>query len=815
MGSKRMSQTYDAMCSACDCTPYTCGDSSRLEQKQNPPISCVVVALNMTCDMWPNGVRTSTDMTRFARLIVGPLADLVNVSNTKLPETMDDCFLYVSRGGCGPGTRLAPLESCVPDMMDELRLHAQVNNNFYNPEVAYQTGDAGKESWYESAQLSRSRCTCKINFGGEGKSKTRQNLNPDCQTWATGRYFEEQFLSALQQNSGQSSVGNNNVYMSKAFHVLLNRNKHSDNHRIAFHSDDSRSYVADDPITGMSWGATGVLLIMTKERGNKTVKVLVSRPGDVYICGGNFQQKLLHAVPPIRDWPNILERYRLEMERDDILAMEEELRLCEQQSDRIRYHINVRWHTNHQKTCTPTWRPDVAVPEVDTSRTPSVAQVVQRLSMQRGGQTVSVMQPAHVFRIGTERPITSAGAVQVPRSRPPWDAAPVVEPFIGDTQGPWEPQVEPSVGDTRSEQSFADSHVAPTEAKPVLTASVQLQTDEDMAKLQRLRDAGRDCTVVMAECFGKAHFLFSVLRICHLAACEHQSVVEQQSLDQCDAFLKVMQSNLQVFEELLEEFDVGADMYDGLIQQVTSTLHGVQSALCDRQCLQAALHRLKPYGCSMHETRVGITDYQIKNQNFLRKHTISHLDCAVLMDNMDIECLVQYGDIVWQMPAAWELTVTHADGKSEQLTIAEKEMLYVGFLDIGLLADRDMHRMHLRADSNKKHLRQDGTELAKHLKEFICRCAEHVRLLDYKRASLECAADSPVHGYKMHVWAAPHQVRLDYLAAKAKANQQKREQIADTRQWNGWNASGWSDASGWRGSWNWSHNGWHGAWSQS
>ena len=793
MGSKRMSQTYDAMCSACDCTPYTCGDSSRLEQKQNPPISCVVVALNMTCDMWPNGVRTSTDMTRFARLIVGPLADLVNVSNTKLPETMDDCFLYVSRGGCGPGTRLAPLESCVPDMMDELRLHAQVNNNFYNPEVAYQTGDAGKESWYESAQLSRSRCTCKINFGGEGKSKTRQNLNPDCQTWATGRYFEEQFLSALQQNSGQSSVGNNNVYMSKAFHVLLNRNKHSDNHRIAFHSDDSRSYVADDPITGMSWGATGVLLIMTKKRSNKTVKVLVSRPGDVYICGGNFQQKLMHAVPPISDWQNILQRYGAEMEPDDISAMEQELRLWQQQPDRTRYHINVRWHTNHQKTCTATWRPDVAVPEVDTSRMPSVAQVVQRLSMQGGGRTVSVMQPAHVFRIGTERPITQAGAVQVPSAR-----------------APWEPQVEPCVGDTRSLQSFAGSHVAPTEAKHVPTASVQLQTDEDMAKLQRLQDAGRDFTVVMAGCFSNVHFLFSVLRICHLAACEHQSAVEQQSLDQCVDFLKVMQSNLQLFAELLEEFDVGAD-----IQRATSTLHGVQSALCDRQCLQDALHRLNPYGCSMYETRVGIADVQIKNQCSLRKYTISHLDCAILMDNMDINSLVRHGDIVWQMPAAWELTVTHADGKSEQLTIAEKEMLYVGFLDIGLLADRDMHRMHLRADSNKKHLRQDGTELAKHLKEFICRCAEHVRLLDYKRASLDRAADSPVHGYKMHVWAAPHQVRLDYLAAKAKANQQKREQIADTRQWNGWNASGWSDASGWRGSWNWSHNGWHGAWSQS
>ena len=327
----------------------------------------------------------------------------------------------------------------------------------------------------------------------------------------------------------------------------------------------------------------------------------------------------------------------------------------------------------------------------------------------------------------------------------------------------------------------------------------------------------------MAECFGQAAFLFAVLRICHLAACEHHSVVEQQSRDQCDAFLKVMQSSLQVFEELLEEFDVGADMYGGLIQQVTSTLHGVQSALCDRKWLQAALHRLKPYGCSMHETRVCTTDVQIKNQNFLRKYTISHLDCAILMDNMDIECPVRDGDIVWRMPAEWELTVTKPDGKSEQLKMADQAMLYVGFLDIGLLADRDMHRIHLRADVNKKDQRRDGTELAKHLKDFICRCAEHVRLLDYKRASLDRTAKmqddpnmpSPAHGYKMHVWAAPHQMRLDYLEQKAKASQQKREQTADTSQWNGWNDSGWSAASGWRGSWNWHHHGWHGAWSQS
>ena len=46
-------------------------------------------------NMWPNGVRTRDDMTRFARLIVGPTASLKDASKAKLPEDCDDTFLVV------------------------------------------------------------------------------------------------------------------------------------------------------------------------------------------------------------------------------------------------------------------------------------------------------------------------------------------------------------------------------------------------------------------------------------------------------------------------------------------------------------------------------------------------------------------------------------------------------------------------------------------------------------------------------------------------------------------------------------------------
>ena len=178
-------------------------------------------------NMWPHGVRTNEDMQRFSRLIVGEQACLEDYSQVRLPEDRSDIFLFVSRGGCAPGTVLAALADCVPSMMDELVQYAVNRGNSGKPQVAYETGAEAlaSDSWYDSAQLSRSHCICKINFGGEGKSNTRKFVNPDCQQWSTGKRFESVFLGALQQNSLQPGVGQN-VYMHKAFHALLNRNRH-------------------------------------------------------------------------------------------------------------------------------------------------------------------------------------------------------------------------------------------------------------------------------------------------------------------------------------------------------------------------------------------------------------------------------------------------------------------------------------------------------------------------------------------------------------------------------------------------------------
>ena len=314
--------------------------------------------------MWPNGVRTNEDTRRFARLIVGPRAELEDCSETRLPDDRHDSFLYVSRGGCGDGTPLAALRACVPDMMQELEAFASERFRIGRPQVAYQVGSDRHDTWYDLAQLSKSHCTCKMDLGGEGSAKIRRRLNPDCQVWATGRFFEAAFMTALQQNSSQPDVGRS-VYMSKAFHALLNRQRHSANHCIGWHHDEGYSYGSEDPITGMSWGATGVLLIKSQDKANPGVKVLVTLPGDVYVFGGQFQQKFEHAVPPVREWQHILDQHKAELLPQEIQAMEAEIRAqhvhqcsvaCQAPQLRagVRYHINVRWHAKHFN-CAPVW----------------------------------------------------------------------------------------------------------------------------------------------------------------------------------------------------------------------------------------------------------------------------------------------------------------------------------------------------------------------------------------------------------------------------------------------------------------------------
>ena len=359
-------------------------------------------------NIWPNGVQTNEDMKRFARLIVGPTASLEDYSQSRLPEDREDIFLFVSRGGCEQGTRLAELANCVPDMMEELTRHAEANGNTFRPADVYQTGSdaAYADSCFDSVQLCRSHCTCKISCGGEGRSNLRRFLNPDCQQWIAGQRFESVLLDALQQNSLQHDVGDN-AYLRKAFHALLNRYRHSANSRIVWHSDSLLTYVPEDPITALSWGATGVLLIKAKDRLNQVVKVLVSRPGDVYMCGGLFQQRLEHAVPPVREWPQILDQHRAELNQLEVSAMEEEIR-C-RHVERVRHHINLRWHTHHDY-CSPIWMAQAAASSADNAQQPAVTETVRGLPANANSQGGSAMHIGLFVKLDMQASISVASS---------------------------------------------------------------------------------------------------------------------------------------------------------------------------------------------------------------------------------------------------------------------------------------------------------------------------------------------------------------------------------------------------------------------
>ena len=740
--------------------------------------------------MWPNGVRTKEDMSRFGRLIVGPTAVLEDYQARLPVADMQDTFLVVCRGGCAEGTLLANLANCVPNMMEELTRYAidQIGNSA-KPAVAYQTGGESDnhDSWYDSAQLSRSRCTCKINFGGEGQSKTRKFLNPDCQSWQTGKQFEKVLLNALQQNSSDATIGDN-VYMHKAFHVLLNRTSHAANQRIGWHSDNASTYVSEDPITAMSWGATGVLLMRSKDKQNTAETALVSMHGDVYMCGGLFQRKLEHAVPPRRDWPAILQRHRATLLQIEIDALEQELRM--QHVESVRQHVNVRWHTNHVN-CTAHWMPHLqaAAPAVDTSQQPPVAVSVHRLnSANPNSMDGGALRLGGFFKLGTQAPITVASQAQR-NPPPPWESCKSVEPLVGDTR------TDPS-------QSSASSLVVPTLARSAPTASVLVQTDED-EHMELLQEAANDFTKLVSECFSNVDFLPVMLRMCHLAGSDGQVSAENRCLEQCRVYLMSMQSNLQQFDGLLAKLDSeGRRAHDAVIQKATSTLHRMQSALSDKHCLQEALESLKQYGCSMWETISAADDARISNQSWLQKFTMTHYDCDILMQSaLETQALVDKGDIVWRMPCPWTVTLWMTDGQRVQHTWQEHEELCVRFFDIGLRSDSEVHRLHLRSDPNKVQARQRaGESLAVKLQDVIRRCAAHMRLLDYDNTGADQqtsdSPSAPAQAYSCHIWAGPNSIRQAWLNKPATSGQQKRQQTAD----NGshWHADSYWQASSWQ-----------------
>ena len=378
---------------------------------------------------------------------------------------------------------------------------------------------------------------------------------------------------------------------------------------------------------------------------------------------------------------------------------------------RVRYHINLRWHTKHNN-CTATWMPIAAA---DTTQQPAAEETVCRERV---------------------RPTRALAHTEM------------------------------------KAEDATDAQKKHYETDYVKKEDVAVQTEEDS-----VRKFVNDCTVVMTDCLSKVHLLSTMLRRLHLAASDMPS--EKRGLAQCDTFLKHMQSNLQRFEGALDRLDTeGRTEHDGVIQKATSIMHGMQSALADKHCLQGAFDRLKEYCCCIRETRAASDDLRINNQHWLRKFTITHAECETLMKQIDIQVLAKDGDIVWQMPREWRFTVTKPDGQQEDCTLSESDSLYVGFFDIGLLSEGVVHRLRFDADVNKAGARQSGEALALLLQDVIRRCTAHVRLLDYDHKSYDQMSAVPAQAYSMHVWAGPHDQRQSYreevLYKRLSSGSQKR-----------------------------------------
>ncbi len=266
--------------------------------------------------MWPDGVSSNLDMRFFCQMMVGEakMNSAFDI-HERMPSARPDCFLTFIPGGCGDCTSLAVLRACVPDLMAELKSKA------HDPSVAVRTGAVNADSWYDHGQLSKSNCTCRLNFGGEGRVRTRKTQIVDCQGLAAGRKFEAGLMHAIRANN-QADQERDPVYFDKAFHALLNDNDHRKLHRIAAHSDKFLgSYVSQDPITSLSWGCAGVHVLSPAAKKPGVTHLIVSRHGDVTVMGGEFQQHFLHAVPPVSEWSDLLEAHRHELLDWEIEAM--------------------------------------------------------------------------------------------------------------------------------------------------------------------------------------------------------------------------------------------------------------------------------------------------------------------------------------------------------------------------------------------------------------------------------------------------------------------------------------------------------------
>jgi hypothetical protein len=679
---------------------------------------------------WPAGVSSKDCMTHFTRMMVGHEQMRSGALDycSRMPSVRNECFLYFIKGGCADGTLLSGLRACVPGLMAELRGQA------LHPEAAVRTGDIKGESWQNHGQL----------------SQTRRNQSVNCCGLEAGREIESVLRDAMRRNHPVSSAPAP-VYFDKQFDVLWNDTV---GHRIAFHSDHvTGSYSSHDPITTLSWGCTGVLVLKPSGRNRSDQHLIVTRHGDVCIMGGEFRKYFLRDEPPVSQWQTLLDEHRGQLQLWEIAAMEVEiaqLGVDQQSVPRTRHTITIRWHHQH-RSCL--W---AKIPlNLDAIPPATVVAAIPQFHFR------SSAKPADAFKLGTGyrsfHQSPSTGAQPAAETGSSAASASSTACRVAVTVAATGSSEATACGDTRTSRKRVK----------VEMADVEVQTTEEMPRCN-IESVLTETTNLVSAAYRAVEFLPTVLLACSFTVSEDEWTTEKPCLDSMLEYVHAMQVNLDRLQCFL--IDMGVDqesLIHVMVHQNTNFLHMLRAALHARFALKKNVERLKISGATFLELKVQADQKVINNSHGLTKVTFSHAELQELLAHMDLPSFQKHGDIVFKLPK--EIHQFHMIRDGEYRAARRGDMVFVGFIEIDFKSEAATRRMHLRLSPEQRGSwdnPEKATCVFENARSLLGQCLTHVRELDVLRRCCARSADSVSASYDVSIWICPQQSRLDQLHKK-------------------------------------------------
>ena len=612
-----------------------------------------------------------------------------------------------------------------------------------------------------SVQLAKSRCNCRVEFGGES-SNTKKQIPRDCSRLDNGRLYEEHLLGILEKNDAAMRAANPNspkpVYLSKAFHALLNTYDLARNHAIEAHQDVSNKYSYIDPISSMSWGRTGVLVLSPSPKNKHAgqCRLIVQQDGDVNVMCGKFQEHFFHAVPHVKTWRVLLEQFKDQLDDWEKRAMEDEILLHEQgvlHNTLFRWNNTLRWFHKHDMTCTFAMVPfdrqkATLVPCPPPPHALSVTSSGEAaLSVtSRGGAAASLSTMA--TSVGTLPFVKLAPQLAPQTKRPhPWPT-----PYI---------------------ESATETKRANVETmKPAKPAVIQIKAHDET--IRRLLSSAND---MIGECF-------AVLQMCPAALSFLPFTAQSQLENSCENWVVMMihENSVAIMKRTLEKFEdflesnlpncgvLKKEPFYSTLQHSWSAVSAMEILLNDRKLLKEAVQKLAEHGATLHETKAVKEEKENRLQNnhsWLRKISISHKECKEWLDLANLDLLIK-GDVVLHFGAQ---TKTLRVAGDDDFEVRSDDSMYIMFFDIGSAYDKSYtRRMHLRlTHPDRKILPEQATALHRALRDVLVRCMTHDAILDTSKRNMDNPdAQTLSEAYNVSLWVGSLSARQSYLANKSK-----------------------------------------------